>query len=113
MVNRTQLVLKDATEWLGDWHPLAEQLGSADGLVTLAFNENVTVKGKPQLKLSDGTFAPYAFGSGTNTLAFNPPKGAANAVAAVELNGGAFIASEAGTTLRPAQLTLPAKVAAN
>ena len=35
MVNRTQLVLKDATEWLGDWHPLAEQLGSADGLVTL------------------------------------------------------------------------------
>jgi urease accessory protein UreF len=35
MVRRTQLVLKDATEWLGDWHPLAEQLGSADGLVTL------------------------------------------------------------------------------
>ena len=35
MVKRTQLVLSDATEWLGDWHPLAEQLGSADGLVTL------------------------------------------------------------------------------
>ena len=35
MVNRTQLALNDATEWLGDWHPLAEQLGSTDGLVTL------------------------------------------------------------------------------
>ncbi len=36
MVKPTQLALNDAAEWLGDWHPLAEQLGSADGLVTLA-----------------------------------------------------------------------------
>ena len=35
MVSQTQLALSDAAEWLGDWHPLAEQLGSADGLVTL------------------------------------------------------------------------------
>ena len=35
MVNQTQLALSDAAEWLGDWHPLAEQLGSADGLVAL------------------------------------------------------------------------------
>ena len=35
MVKATQLTLNDATEWLGDWHPLAEQLGSADGLVAL------------------------------------------------------------------------------
>ncbi len=35
MVNRTQLALNDAAEWLGDWHPLAEQLGSAEGLVAL------------------------------------------------------------------------------
>jgi len=35
MVNRTELALSDAAEWLGDWHPLAEQLGSADGLVNL------------------------------------------------------------------------------
>ena len=35
MVNQTQLALNDAAEWLGDWHPLAEQLGSTDGLVTL------------------------------------------------------------------------------
>lgn len=36
MIKSTQLALNDASEWLGDWHPLAEQLGSASGLVTLA-----------------------------------------------------------------------------
>jgi urease accessory protein UreF len=36
MVKQTTLALNDAAEWLGDWHPLAEQLGSADGLLTLA-----------------------------------------------------------------------------
>jgi urease accessory protein UreF len=35
MVKQTQLALSDAAEWLGDWHPLAEQLGSADGLAAL------------------------------------------------------------------------------
>jgi len=35
MVNQTQLALNDAAEWLGDWHPLADQLGSASGLVAL------------------------------------------------------------------------------
>ena len=35
MVKQTQLALSDAAEWLGDWHPLAEQLGSTNGLVTL------------------------------------------------------------------------------
>src|SRR5512136_968221 len=35
MVKQTQLALSDAAEWLGDWHPLAQQLGSADGLVSL------------------------------------------------------------------------------
>ncbi|HOX57549.1 MAG TPA: urease accessory UreF family protein [Candidatus Paceibacterota bacterium] len=36
MVTQTQLALNDAAEWLGDWHPLADQLGSANGLVTLS-----------------------------------------------------------------------------
>jgi urease accessory protein UreF len=36
MVKQTQLALSDAAEWLGDWHPLAEQLGSTDGLLPLA-----------------------------------------------------------------------------
>src|SRR5215472_6892008 len=35
MFSETQLALTDAAEWLGDWHPLAEQLGSSDGLVEL------------------------------------------------------------------------------
>jgi urease accessory protein UreF len=35
MVKPTQVALDDAAEWLGDWHPLTEQLGSADGLVAL------------------------------------------------------------------------------
>jgi urease accessory protein UreF len=35
MMMRKQLALSDAAEWLGDWHPLAEQLGSADGLLEL------------------------------------------------------------------------------
>jgi urease accessory protein UreF len=35
MVNQTQLALNDAAEWLGDWHPLADQLGSASGLLAL------------------------------------------------------------------------------
>jgi urease accessory protein UreF len=33
IVTDKQLALSDAAEWLGNWHPLAEQLGSADGLV--------------------------------------------------------------------------------
>jgi len=36
MSERTQLALHEAADWLGDWHPLADQLGSADGLATLA-----------------------------------------------------------------------------
>jgi urease accessory protein UreF len=35
MVKQAQLALSDAAEWLGDWHPLVEQLGSADGLAAL------------------------------------------------------------------------------
>ena len=31
-----QTLATDPAEWLGQWHPLAAQLGSADGLVALA-----------------------------------------------------------------------------
>lgn len=42
MLKPKQLALGEPAEWLGDWHPLAEQLGSADGLVTLgAVSESV------------------------------------------------------------------------
>jgi urease accessory protein UreF len=36
MLKQRQLALSDPAEWLGDWHPLAEQLGSAEGLVALS-----------------------------------------------------------------------------
>ncbi len=35
MRTRAQVALIDPAEWLGAWHPLAEQLGSADGLLEL------------------------------------------------------------------------------
>ncbi len=35
MMPQSQLASGEAAGWLGDWHPLAEQLGSADGLVAL------------------------------------------------------------------------------
>jgi len=54
MVERTQLALSDAAEWLGDWHPLADQLGSADGLVALgsvsAFLRLPPVRNLPSLR---------------------------------------------------------------
>jgi pectinesterase len=92
--------------------PAIRQVKVGAGQIGVGFSENVTVKGKPQLKLSDGTFAHYDSGSGTDTLVFNLRKDAANEVASVDLNGGAIIASEAGATMRLAQLTLPVKVAA-
>jgi pectinesterase len=107
-----------AWTFAGTWNPentsgpMIQKVGSQDGRVTLVFNENVTVKGRPRLKLSDGAFAHYASGSGTDTLAFSVPEGGANEATSVDLNGGAIIASEADTTLRLAQLTLPVKVAA-
>ena len=36
MLTKPRLSPSDPAEWLGDWHPLAEQLGSTDGLVTLS-----------------------------------------------------------------------------
>jgi urease accessory protein UreF len=36
MLPRTDSALGEAAEWLGDWHPLMDQLGSTDGLVALS-----------------------------------------------------------------------------
>ena len=53
--------------------------------------------------------ADYTSGSGSDTLIFSLPQGQPGVVAAVDLNGGFIIASEADTTLREADLTLPTK----
>jgi len=36
LLTEKQMLQAEPHEWLGDWHPLAEQLGSAEGLLTLA-----------------------------------------------------------------------------
>jgi len=35
MGKKTNVALSDAADWLGDWHPLTEQLGSTNGLASL------------------------------------------------------------------------------
>ncbi len=67
--------------------------------IAVVFNESVTVKGKPRLKLSDGSFADYAIGSGSDTLAFRLPEKPADA-ASLDLHGGFIFASEADAALR-------------
>jgi len=102
-----------AWTFAGTWNPentsgpAIQTVNTAEGRVTLAFNESVSVKGKPRLRMKDGAFADYASGSGTDTLVFNLPDSTSGKAVAVDLNGGAIIASEAGATLRLARLTLP------
>jgi pectinesterase len=76
-----------------------------DDTVVLKFNESVTVKpnkvgGKPRVELRGGKFAEYDSGSGTDTLRFAIP-GAPAEIAAVDLNAGTIIASQAGAAIRP------------
>ena len=75
----------------------------------VTFNENITVKGKPRLKLGDGKFAEYASGSGTGALVFNFPAEGLNEVIGVDFNGGAIIASEASAFIRYAELAVLTK----
>jgi pectinesterase len=102
-----------AWTFAGKWNPenttgpAIRKVGLENDRITLGFSENVTVKGKPRLKLRGGGVADYASGSGSDKLVFNPPKDADTKVEAVDLNGGAIIACEAGATLRAANLSLP------
>lgn len=104
-----------AWTFAGKWNPenavgpTIQKVDDQNGRVALGFSEQVTVKGKPRLKLDNNAYAGYASGSGTDTLIFQPSQNRPAKVVAVDLNGGAIIASEADTTMREAQLTLPAK----
>ena len=89
--------------------PTIQKINSQDKQITLAFSENVTVKGRPRLALRDDGFADYKSGSGGDVLAFTVPEGKHGEVAAVDLNGGAIIASEAAATIRVAELLLPGR----
>jgi pectinesterase len=87
--------------------PVIRRAVPQPGRVSLRFSEPVTVKGRPRLVMRDGSFADYASGSGTDTLAFTLPATDPSEVASVNLNGGFILASEASATLRPASLVLP------
>lgn len=78
-----------------------------DGLVTIMFTESVTVKGQQRLVLRDGTVATYVSGSGSRKLAFAAPARPNLTGAKLDLTGGAIVATEAGATLRLAEVTLP------
>lgn len=81
---------------------------SRDGAaVHVTFSENVSVKGRPTLSLKNGAKAAYQSGSGTDTLVFSAPAASADAILALDLHGGAILATEAAATLRSADLTLP------
>jgi len=87
--------------------PMVQTINSQDKQITLVFSEDVTVKGKPRLVLHGGGFAEYASGSGGDALVFTVPEGKHGQVVAVDLHGGAIIASEASAAIRAAELALP------
>lgn len=97
----------------GTWDPEALEgprivaVERRPGRVVVTFDEPVTVKGRPQLRLAGGGDANYAGGSGTTQLAFDAAGAPAGGVTAVDLNGGRIIASQASATLRTASLALP------
>jgi pectinesterase len=97
----------------GKWNPenelgpIIQQLRVMSGRIVLVFSEPVTVKGKPQLKMRNGSVAKCVSGSGTDTLSFDQASESDDGVVAVDLNGGAIIAREASAKLCSANLSLP------
>jgi len=87
--------------------PAIVRVEPGDGQIAVVFGETVAVKGSPVLVLAGGGSATYASGSGRSTLIFRVPAGVAGAARALDLNGGAILASEASAVLRPASLALP------
>jgi pectinesterase len=76
--------------------------------VEVEFSEDVTVKGDAHLVFGNGATAAYRSGSGTHILVFTEaipsPSGSPFKI---DLKGGVIIATEAGATLRHADLKLP------
>ena len=67
MIKQTQLALSDAAEWLGDWHPLAEQLGSTDGLLALGSVSSL-LRLKPDLLVGSSDPLIKALVDATHTI---------------------------------------------
>jgi pectinesterase len=88
--------------------PAIQSVTASAGSIRVVFAENVTVKGRPALTLQAGGSAVYASGSGSNTLVFATTATSPVPIA-IELNGGAIVATEAAATLRRANLSLAAR----
>jgi pectinesterase len=105
--------LTAAWTFAGKWdperkdQPRIEKMLVEKKRVLLTFSEPVTVKGKPRLMQKHGGYARYSAGSGTDMLLFRIPGGRYGGIREVDLNSGAIIASEAGATMRMADVTLP------
>jgi pectinesterase len=86
--------------------PRAWKIVTVDAKISISFKESVTVKGQPRLALSDGTFADYASGCGSDTLIFTAPARGARPDR-LDFQAGVIVATEASSTLRLASTKLP------
>jgi len=102
----------------GKWDPESTvgprlvSLSSDGAKMSVEFSEPVTVKGKPNLYVAakaagHNSTGTYAGGSGSKTIVFNmnAPVPAVPDIGMIASDGGSIIASEAGATIREAQLT--------
>ena len=73
----------------------------------LNFSEDITIKGKPKLKMKSGLTGTYAGGSGSQTISFCFPDALAEneSIENLDLNGGEIFASKASLTTRKVDLT--------
>jgi pectinesterase len=73
--------------------PKIEKVERDGDRIAVTFSEDVTVRGKPRLRLESGGVAEYAEGSGTSRLTFKTAgKAAATGPQELELNGGSILA---------------------
>lgn len=88
--------------------PKIRRIASTGGQIVVQFDEPVTVKGSPQLKLSSGRTAPYVGGSGTDRISFAADKlSDGEKTVGFDPAGGTIIASIASAAPRFAVLDLP------
>ena len=89
--------------------PALARATMTDGGVTLTWSEDVTVQGRPRVRLKSGATAVYASGSGSSTLVFRPsgsapaPIPAGDELSALELEQSAIVASLATVHPRRAE----------
>jgi pectinesterase len=86
--------------------PVIQKVGQEGDQIKVTFSESVTMKGKPRLVLSSGESAVYVGGSGSSVLVFAAPSAQQSKVIQIDFQGGAIIATEAGATLRIADVTM-------